>query len=84
MSLLDLIWFLLIGLLAGWLAGLLMRGRGFGCIGNVLIGAIGGLIGGFLFQFFDVQFAGILGSLLTALVGAIVLLAIVGLLRKAT
>ncbi|HZA21511.1 MAG TPA: GlsB/YeaQ/YmgE family stress response membrane protein [Dehalococcoidia bacterium] len=76
------IWFLLIGLVAGWLAGLLMRGRGFGCIGNILIGAIGGLIGGLLFDIFDVAFAGILGSLLTALVGAITLLFVVGLLRR--
>jgi uncharacterized membrane protein YeaQ/YmgE (transglycosylase-associated protein family) len=68
--------------LAGWLAGLLMRGQGFGCIGNILIGAIGGLIGGYLFNILDVSFAGILGSLLTALVGAIVLLFVVGLLRR--
>jgi uncharacterized membrane protein YeaQ/YmgE (transglycosylase-associated protein family) len=59
-----------------------MRGQGFGCIGNILIGAIGGLIGGYLFNILDVSFAGILGSLLTALVGAIVLLFVVGLLRR--
>lgn len=76
--------FLVIGLLAGWLAGLLMRGKGFGCIGNVLIGALGGLIGGFLFQLAGLNFAGFLGSLLTALVGAIALLFVVRVLRKAT
>ena len=80
---LNLIWFLLIGLLAGWLAGLLMRGQGFGCLGNILIGAIGGLIGGFLFNLLGIHsFGGFLGALLTALVGAIVLLFVVGLLRK--
>ena len=80
---LNLVWFLLIGLVAGWLAGLLLRGQGFGCSGNILIGAIGGLIGGFLFAQFGIDsFRGFLGSLLTALVGAIVLLFVVGLLRK--
>ena len=79
----NFLWFLLIGLVAGWLAGLLMRGQGFGCIGNILIGAVGGLIGGFLFNLLGIQsFGGFLGSLLTALVGAIVLLFAVGLLRK--
>jgi uncharacterized membrane protein YeaQ/YmgE (transglycosylase-associated protein family) len=75
--------FILIGLTAGWLAGLLMRGRGFGCLGNVLIGAIGGLIGGVLFNLFGIAFAGLLGSLLTALVGAMALLFIAGLLGQA-
>lgn len=80
---LNFIWFLIVGLLAGWLAGLLMRGQGFGCIGNIFIGAIGGLIGGYLFNLFGIHsFGGFLGALLTALVGAIVLLFVVGVLRK--
>ena len=78
----DLLWFLLIGLVAGWLAALLMRGRGFGCIGNVLVGIIGGLIGGLLFQLLDIDLGGIVGALFTALVGAIILLFVVGLLRR--
>ena len=85
MSLSNLIGALIIGLLAGWLGGLLMRGRGFGCIGNLLIGAVGGLLGGFLFRQAGIGvFAGFLGSLLTALIGAIVLLAVAGILRKLT
>ncbi|MDA0733529.1 MAG: GlsB/YeaQ/YmgE family stress response membrane protein [Chloroflexi bacterium] len=61
-----------------------MRGQGFGCIGNILIGAVGGLIGGFLFRLAGVsELAGLLGSLVTALVGALVLLLVAGLIRKA-
>jgi uncharacterized membrane protein YeaQ/YmgE (transglycosylase-associated protein family) len=87
MDLLNILGFLVVGLLAGWLAGLVLRGRGFGCLGNVLIGALGGLVGGFLFrlagpEFEELQYAGFLGSLLTALVGAIVLIFVAGLLRK--
>ena len=82
MGLFNIIGFLVIGLLAGWLAGLLMRGKGFGCVGNVFIGALGGLIGGFLFKLAGLAFARFLGSLLTALVGAIALLFMVALLRK--
>lgn len=82
---LNLIGALIVGLLAGWLGGLLMRGRGFGCLGNLLVGAVGGLIGGFLFRLAGIgELAGFLGSLLTALVGAVVLLAITGILRKVT
>jgi len=50
---LSFIAFLFVGFLAGWIAGLLVKGRGLGCIGNVLIGAIGGLIGGFVFELAD-------------------------------
>ena len=81
---LSLLGALVIGLLAGWLSGLLMRGKGFGCFGNILIGAVGGLIGGFLFRLLGIgELVGFLGSLFTALVGALVLLVVVGLLRKA-
>jgi uncharacterized membrane protein YeaQ/YmgE (transglycosylase-associated protein family) len=78
--------FIIIGFLAGWIAGLVMKGRGFGCIGNILIGGIGGLIGGFLFRLIGVNLgtAGFIGSLFTALVGAIILLVIAGLLNKAS
>lgn len=79
---LELLGFLLIGLVAGWLAALLMRGRGFGCIGNILVGVIGALIGGLLFRLLDIEFGGIIGALFTALIGAIILLFVVGLLRR--
>jgi uncharacterized membrane protein YeaQ/YmgE (transglycosylase-associated protein family) len=74
---------LVIGFLAGWLAGLLTRGRGFGCLGNVAIGLLGAVVGGYLFQLLGVRGpAGFLGSLLVALVGAGVLLLVVNLMRR--
>ena len=78
----SLVWFLLIGLGAGWLAALLMRGRGFGCIGNLLVGVIGALIGGVVVGRLGFHFAGLPGSLLTAFVGAVILLFVVGLLSR--
>lgn len=78
----NLVYFLLIGLAAGWLAGLVMKGRGFGLLGNMVVGVIGAFLGGFLFQFFGVAAGGLLGSLVVAFVGAVVLLFVVGLVKK--
>jgi uncharacterized membrane protein YeaQ/YmgE (transglycosylase-associated protein family) len=74
--------FLIIGGVAGWLAGLIMKGRGFGILGNIIVGVIGGLLGGFLFGLFGVSSGSLLGALGMALVGAVVLLFIVGLIKK--
>lgn len=69
------IWFILIGLAAGWLAGQLMRGGGFGLVGDIVVGVIGALLGGFLFSTFGVSTGGgLLGSLIVATIGAVVLL----------
>ena len=69
------IWFVLIGLAAGWLAGQLMRGGGFGLVGDIVVGVIGALLGGFLFSTFGVSTgSGLLGSLIVATIGAVVLL----------
>lgn len=68
------IWFILIGLVAGWLSGVLMKGGGFGFIGNMIVGVIGALIGGFLFPSFGVYISGgIFLSLFVATIGAVVL-----------
>ncbi|MDY0165579.1 MAG: GlsB/YeaQ/YmgE family stress response membrane protein [Thermoguttaceae bacterium] len=71
---LELIYFLLIGLAAGWLAGQFMKGRGFGLVGNLVVGVIGAVLGGFLFRLVGLAATGLLGSLICATVGAIVLL----------
>ncbi len=76
------LWFILIGLVAGWLAGLIVKGTGNGFLLNIVIGIVGALLGGFLFGLLGLATTGILGSLICALVGAIVLLLIVGLFRK--
>jgi cysteinyl-tRNA synthetase len=80
----DLLWFLLIGLAAGWLAGQLFKGRSFGLVGNLIIGVIGAYIGGGLFSLLGISGGGgLIGSLITATVGAIVLLFVVRTLKKA-
>lgn len=78
----SLVAFLLVGLVAGWLAGRMMSGGGFGLIGNLIVGVIGALIGGFLFSQLGIAAGGLIGALVTATVGAVVLLFLVGLIRK--
>jgi uncharacterized membrane protein YeaQ/YmgE (transglycosylase-associated protein family) len=84
MDITSLLIFLAIGAVAGWLAGLLMRGGGFGLLGNIVVGIIGAVIGGFLFGLVGISAgSGLVGSLITAVAGAAVLLFIVGLIKKA-
>jgi uncharacterized membrane protein YeaQ/YmgE (transglycosylase-associated protein family) len=83
MSLQSLIVFLLIGLIAGWLAGKIMRGGGFGLVGDLIVGVIGAFLGGWLFGLFGISAGGFIGSLITALVGALVLLFLLRLIRRA-
>lgn len=70
----SIIWFLLIGIAAGWLAGQVMRGGGFGLVGDLIVGVVGALLGGFLFGLLGLSADGLIGSLVTATVGAIALL----------
>ena len=80
----DFLWFILIGLAAGWLAGQVMKGGGFGVLGDIVVGVTGALLGGFLFRTFGVTAgAGLLGSLIVATIGAIVLLFVLRLVKKA-
>jgi uncharacterized membrane protein YeaQ/YmgE (transglycosylase-associated protein family) len=80
----GLILFILIGLAAGWLAGQIMKGSSFGIVGDIIVGVIGALIGGFLFQRSGVWPAsGLFGSLLVATIGAIILLFLLRLIKKA-
>ncbi|MDX1680503.1 MAG: GlsB/YeaQ/YmgE family stress response membrane protein [Akkermansiaceae bacterium] len=78
----DFIWFILIGALAGWLAGKITKGKGFGILGNILLGVVGAVLGGFLFSLLGLSSHGFIGSLVTALAGALVLLWILGKLKK--
>ena len=79
----DLIYFLLIGGIAGWLAGNFMKGGGFGVIGNVIVGVIGGMLGGYVFGLLGIGEDGsLIGSLVTSFVGAVILLFGIGLLKK--
>ena len=73
---LNWIWFLVIGALAGWLAGLLTRGQGFGIVGNIVIGIVGALIGGLVFTMLGLSTHGTFGALMVSTIGAVVLLLI--------
>jgi uncharacterized membrane protein YeaQ/YmgE (transglycosylase-associated protein family) len=72
----GIIWWIVIGLVAGWIAGKVSRGRGFGCVTNVLLGLVGAVIGGWIFQKLNIIAFGTLGSLAAATVGAILLVAV--------
>ncbi len=67
---------LVIGLLAGWLSGELTRGKGFGCLGNVLLGLIGAVVGGWMFDRLGIQAYGFIASLAAATVGAMVVVSL--------
>ncbi|HEY7866979.1 MAG TPA: GlsB/YeaQ/YmgE family stress response membrane protein [Psychromonas sp.] len=73
----SLIAFLIIGSVAGWLAGQLTKGSGFGLIGNIAIGVVGSFVGGFTFRLLGLHSGSFLGSIVTATVGAVILLYIV-------
>jgi uncharacterized membrane protein YeaQ/YmgE (transglycosylase-associated protein family) len=80
----NIVWFILVGLVAGWLAGQLMKGGGFGVIGDIVIGIIGALIGGLLFSSLGVSAGGgLLGAIIVATIGAVVLIALLRLIRRA-
>jgi uncharacterized membrane protein YeaQ/YmgE (transglycosylase-associated protein family) len=83
MDLQSLIIFLAIGAVAGWLAGLLMKGGGFGLIGNIIVGIIGAVVGGFVFGLLGISAGGLVGSIITATAGAVLLLFLIGLIKKA-
>jgi uncharacterized membrane protein YeaQ/YmgE (transglycosylase-associated protein family) len=74
--------FLIIGAIAGWIAGKLMQGGGFGILGNIVVGILGAVIGGAVFGFVGISAGGTIGSLVTAVIGAAILLFVVGLFKK--
>ncbi|MCL4836711.1 MAG: GlsB/YeaQ/YmgE family stress response membrane protein [Thermoanaerobaculia bacterium] len=79
----HILWFLLIGLAAGWLAGMIMKGGSYGLVGDLVVGVVGALLGGFLFRLLGIAAGGLLGALVTALVGAIVLIALLRVIKRA-
>ena len=76
------LWYIIIGIVAGFLAGKIMRGGGFGIIVNLILGIIGGLLGGWVFGLFGIAAYGIIGNLITSTIGAILVLWIVSLFNK--
>jgi uncharacterized membrane protein YeaQ/YmgE (transglycosylase-associated protein family) len=83
MDLQSLLIFLAIGAIAGWLAGILVKGGGFGLLGNIVVGIVGAFIGSFIFGTLGVGSGGMLGMIISATVGAVILLILVRALKKA-
>ncbi len=84
MGLESLIVFLIIGAIAGWLAGLIVQGFGFGLIGNIVVGIVGALIAGWLLPRVGLAFGGgILAAIIHAVIGAVILLLIIRLVKRA-
>ena len=78
------IWSLVIGLISGWLAGMISRGGGFGIWGDLVVGVIGSFIGGFVFNLMGLSAYGIIGSIISSTIGAIILLGVIRMFRVAT
>ncbi|WP_433829138.1 GlsB/YeaQ/YmgE family stress response membrane protein [Flavobacterium anhuiense] len=78
----DFLYFLLIGAISGWLAGQIWKGRGFGIIGNIVVGIVGGFIGGWIAGKLGIGGGGLLWQILIAVGGAWVLLFIISFIKK--
>ena len=84
MTLTGIIVWLIIGAIAGWLAGLLVKGGGFGLIGDIVVGIVGALIGGWLAGVLGISIgSGFIASIVTAVVGAVILLVILRVIKRA-
>ncbi|MBD3851233.1 MAG: GlsB/YeaQ/YmgE family stress response membrane protein [Acidobacteria bacterium] len=83
MDITSLVIFLVIGAIAGWLAGVVMKGGGFGLVGDIVVGIVGAVVGGWLFGVFGITAGGLVGAIITAFVGACVLLFVIRLIKKA-
>jgi uncharacterized membrane protein YeaQ/YmgE (transglycosylase-associated protein family) len=83
MALESLIVLLIVGAIAGWLAGQIVRGFGFGLVGNIVVGIIGAVVAGWLFPRLGINLGGgIIGSIIAAAIGAVILLFIIGLIKR--
>ena len=75
---------LVVGVIAGWLAGQIVRGIGFGLIGNIVVGIVGAFIAGWLLPRIGIVIGGgMIGSIINATIGAVVLLVVIGLIKRA-
>ena len=76
-----LLW-LISGIIAGWLTGLIMKGGGYGLIGDLVVGLLGGLIGGYLAGLFGLEPGSWIGQIIVAVIGGVVLVAVLRLIRR--
>ena len=77
-----LVWVVVIGLLAGWLAGLITKGGGFGLLGDLIVGVIGSLLGSFVFGVLGIYAESLVGRLLLSVIGAVLLLYLIRFIRR--
>ena len=82
MDIVSIILYLLFGAVAGWLAGKLMKGGGFGLIVNIIVGIIGGFLGGWLMSLVGIEKGGLVWEIITSVIGACVLLFVVSLFKR--
>ncbi|MDR2000740.1 MAG: GlsB/YeaQ/YmgE family stress response membrane protein [Zoogloeaceae bacterium] len=79
----EFVWFILVGLVAGWLAGQFMKGGGYGIIGDIIVGVLGAVLGGFLFGKLGISFGGgLLGAIIVATIGAVILIFVLRLIKR--
>jgi len=84
MSLLAILIWIVVGAVAGWLAGLVMRGAGFGLVGNIIVGIVGAFLGSWLFGAIGFAFfPGVINAIITATIGAIILLLLIRVIKRA-
>jgi uncharacterized membrane protein YeaQ/YmgE (transglycosylase-associated protein family) len=76
--------FLIVGAVAGWLAGVIVKGHGFGLVGNIIVGIIGAFLAGWLLPMLGIAIGGgIVAAIINALIGAVILLVIIGFIKRA-
>ena len=79
----EFLWFIVIGLAAGWLAGQFMRGGGYGVLGDILLGVAGAVVGGYLFHQLGLSAGGgLIGALIVATIGAVVVLFLARMVKR--
>jgi uncharacterized membrane protein YeaQ/YmgE (transglycosylase-associated protein family) len=75
-------WFLATGVIAGWLAGVVTKGRGFGLFGDLIVGVVGSVLGGWIFGGLGLSAYGLVGSIVMALIGAVALLSLIRIVKR--
>jgi uncharacterized membrane protein YeaQ/YmgE (transglycosylase-associated protein family) len=79
----GIIWWIVVGLIAGWLGGQAMKGGGYGVLADIVLGILGGILGGWLFSKMGIGASSTIGSIIVAFIGAVILVGITRLLKRA-
>jgi uncharacterized membrane protein YeaQ/YmgE (transglycosylase-associated protein family) len=79
----NLIWWIVVGLIAGWAAGKIMKGGGYGAVMDIVLGIIGAVVGGWLMALFGIHAVGFIGTIIVAIIGAVFLIWITRMLKRA-